>query len=296
MATALTSSPAAQRLARQMDMEKRRLEAVGVRQTATIGVRARVAAIKAFKAGWSPAHAARHELMRAVPTVAQGMLAAHLQGQITAQQRANKVLGKRRLAFSTAFDHAVRLLKGKAEDMKIDIAGGLFADAADQAMSDLADAMSSKVADAIAEIARLNLHTRGGIDILRSAFDAAGVTVKNPYALETLYRKQIGAAYAAGRLAVNSQPHIAPLIWGYEYTAVMDDRTRPSHAALDGVRKRKDDPFWLKYMPPYDWGCRCSVIEILADDPQLATDSGPYEAPPADEGFAVNPVLELLNH
>lgn len=294
MATALTSSQAAQRAARQMDAEKRRLEAVGIRHTATIGVRARVAAIKAFKAGWSPAHAARHALMQAVPTVAQGMLAAHIQGQITAQRRADRALGRRRIAFSTAFDHAVAVLKAKADAMNIDVAGGLFADAADAAMSALADSLSSKVADALAEIGRLNLHARGGIDILRSAFDAAGVTVKNPYQLETLYRNQIGAAYAAGRLQVNSQPHIAPLIWGYEYSAVMDDRTRETHAALDGVRKPKGDPFWLKYTPPWDWGCRCSTIEILVDDPDLANDSGAFDRPPADEGFAVNPVMELL--
>jgi SPP1 gp7 family putative phage head morphogenesis protein len=56
------------------------------------------------------------------------------------------------------------------------------------------------------------------------------------------------------------------------YVAVMDERTRESHAKLNGTVRPIDDPFWDIYYPPNGWGCRCSVratdkkvTEILGD-------------------------------
>ncbi|MCP5688670.1 phage minor head protein, partial [Klebsiella pneumoniae] len=41
--------------------------------------------------------------------------------------------------------------------------------------------------------------------------------------------------------------------------AVMDLRTRPAHAALNGLTARYDDPIWQFAYPPDGWGCRCRV-------------------------------------
>lgn len=41
------------------------------------------------------------------------------------------------------------------------------------------------------------------------------------------------------------------------YVAVMDPTTRPSHAALNGLIWRKDDPVWKVICPPICLGCRC---------------------------------------
>jgi len=43
------------------------------------------------------------------------------------------------------------------------------------------------------------------------------------------------------------------------YIAVRDDRTRESHARLHGTIRPINDPFWDKYSPPLDWGCRCTL-------------------------------------
>lgn len=45
------------------------------------------------------------------------------------------------------------------------------------------------------------------------------------------------------------------------YQTVGDDRVRPEHQVLDGIRKRVDDPFWQSYYPPNGFRCRCIVIQ-----------------------------------
>ncbi len=91
----------------------------------------------------------------------------------------------------------------------------------------------------------------------------------------------------------------------WQYVATLDEATRPSHAALNGVIKRHDDPFWSKFYPPWDFGCRCQVVSISADDMdaegleitpdaqiaarygQLAPGAGAFPQP--REGFGFDP-------
>ena len=46
-----------------------------------------------------------------------------------------------------------------------------------------------------------------------------------------------------------------------EYVTISDDRTRPDHAALDGLRRPVKDPIWSKIHPQNGWRCRCTVIQ-----------------------------------
>lgn len=46
-------------------------------------------------------------------------------------------------------------------------------------------------------------------------------------------------------------------LYNLEFVAVMDDRTRDSHAKLHGIVRPVDDKFWDSYSTPLDWGCRC---------------------------------------
>ncbi|SUA58084.1 phage head morphogenesis protein, SPP1 gp7 family [Oligella urethralis] len=93
-------------------------------------------------------------------------------------------------------------------------------------------------------------------------FTGEAVTIQegNAWRLETIYRVNVQTAYMAGRYAeqienVDDRPY-------WEYVAVMDDRTRPSHRALDGIVLRHDDPFWSQYYPPNGWNCRCRVTAL----------------------------------
>lgn len=46
------------------------------------------------------------------------------------------------------------------------------------------------------------------------------------------------------------------------YSAVLDSRTRPSHAALHGIIRPIDDPFWSQAWPPCGFNCRCIVSQL----------------------------------
>jgi SPP1 gp7 family putative phage head morphogenesis protein len=84
------------------------------------------------------------------------------------------------------------------------------------------------------------------------------VTYGTPWRLETIYETNMQSAYMAGRQAQMLQAtRYAP--W-WEYSAVMDSRTRPTHAALNGRVFRYDDPFWDTWYPPNGFRCRCRVI------------------------------------
>src|SRR5699024_11073215 len=46
------------------------------------------------------------------------------------------------------------------------------------------------------------------------------------------------------------------------YVAVMDEATRPSHAAMNGRVFRLDDPVWDHITPPNGYGCRCRMVTL----------------------------------
>ena len=85
-----------------------------------------------------------------------------------------------------------------------------------------------------------------------------------PRRLETIYRTNMQAAYSAQRYVemrdnADNRPY-------WQYSAVNDDRTRPSHSAMHGLVYRYDDPFWATFYPPNGFNCRCSVIALAERD------------------------------
>lgn len=84
------------------------------------------------------------------------------------------------------------------------------------------------------------------------------VTYGTPWRLETIYETNMQSAFMAGRYAgMMAATDTAPY---WEYSAIMDSRTRPQHAALNGLVFRYDDPFWTAWYPPNGFRCRCRVI------------------------------------
>lgn len=107
-----------------------------------------------------------------------------------------------------------------------------------------------------------------------------------PYRLDTIFRTNIQSAYAAGRYQQQMRNVADRPYW--EYNAVMDNRTRPTHAALNGRVFRWDDPIWQTIYPPNGYNCRCWVralteaqmknhpLGVETSDDRLVTVQQPY--------------------
>ena len=156
-------------------------------------------------------------------------------------------------------------------------------------MRGAAKSVERRCQTAIRQITQEGMHVREGMAHLARGLENAGVGPQNPWLLETLVRTQVNLAYSAGQEIANSDPAIDEILWGYEYSATGDDRTRPNHAALDGTRLPKDDPRWMEIAPPNGFSCRCKRIEIFKDDAKRATEREPAKGGEPDKGWAFNP-------
>ncbi|PWD89589.1 hypothetical protein DC081_09065 [Ignatzschineria cameli] len=100
------------------------------------------------------------------------------------------------------------------------------------------------------------------------------------YRLKQMMRGSMQTAFNAGRYQaqkanINNQP------WWIRIE-VIDERTRPSHVAVNKIAARADDPWWDNNYPPYldgkfEYGCRGRVRavsdrrfqEMLKNDPTI---------------------------
>lgn len=57
-----------------------------------------------------------------------------------------------------------------------------------------------------------------------------------------------------------------PLSEYIRYVAILDNRTRHTHALLHGKIAHRKDKFWEKNYPPNGWNCRCAVEFISKDE------------------------------
>jgi SPP1 gp7 family putative phage head morphogenesis protein len=99
--------------------------------------------------------------------------------------------------------------------------------------------------------------------------------------LQTEYNQAHTSALQARRW--RDAEKTADLYPNLKYVAVMDERTRESHRALHGTIRPISDPFWDKYSPPIDWGCRCT-LRRTDEEPTPMPDAMPAVA----DGMDVN--------
>lgn len=81
--------------------------------------------------------------------------------------------------------------------------------------------------------------------------------------LETIFNTNMRVSYNVGRY---DQMKALPISVYWRYVAILDNRTRPSHQALHGMIRHRDDPFWQKNYPPNGWNCRCKVTAYSEKD------------------------------
>ncbi|NQT91949.1 MAG: minor capsid protein [Lentisphaerae bacterium] len=52
----------------------------------------------------------------------------------------------------------------------------------------------------------------------------------------------------------------------WQYITAGDGRVRDAHAVLNGTVLPADSPFWNDHFPPWDWSCRCDMIQRSPED------------------------------
>ena len=80
-----------------------------------------------------------------------------------------------------------------------------------------------------------------------------------PYQAENIFRTNIQTAYNVGHYKQMTEPGVKALRPYWQYDAVNDSKTRPSHLAMDGRVFMADDPIWDTWFPPNGFKCRCTV-------------------------------------
>jgi len=85
-----------------------------------------------------------------------------------------------------------------------------------------------------------------------------------PWHRETVFRTNVLSSYGAGHWE-QAQANRALRPYA-RYSAVMDGRTRPRHAALHGLIYSLDHEFWKMYWPPWDYNCRCAAFTLSQNE------------------------------
>jgi SPP1 gp7 family putative phage head morphogenesis protein len=92
---------------------------------------------------------------------------------------------------------------------------------------------------------------------LTHIWEENGWTGVRAWRVDNLFRTNIQTAYNVGRYKQMTAVVKARPYW--QYSAVNDSRTRPTHRALHGRVYRHDSPFWDTFYPPNGFRCRCKV-------------------------------------
>lgn len=203
-------------------------------------------------------------------------------------------------AVSSVYDTAVKFTQMRLDLSldEIEALQAMYGENATRLAKSLQNLTAGEIGDAINEAVREGLPPRTAVARLNKALVNTGLDPAKPWQLETAFRTQTGMAYEAGRWEALQTDVAQDLIWGFEYVTVGDDRVRPNHAAMDGIRLPKDDSFWTQNWPPNGFNCRCSTIELLFDDvdaKEVPPPSGPVEQggmvveAKADAGWDFNP-------
>lgn len=120
---------------------------------------------------------------------------------------------------------------------------------------------------------------------------ATGQTVRaqlgSAWRLETIFRTNMQTAYAVGQWdEIEAQADIAPFLM---YDAIDDLRTRAQHRAWDRTVLKVSDPWWKMHYPPNGFNCRCSVIQLSAEEARRLGLPLSREAPDVDRYTWTNP-------
>lgn len=105
---------------------------------------------------------------------------------------------------------------------------------------------------------------------INSIFENAGYTRLKNYHLENVIRTNLQTLYSRSREEIFGQ--LSPEEFPNKMViAVLDNRTRESHRALNKFTRSKNDPIWERLRTPFDYNCRCAIIALHKSIPAEIT-------------------------
>ena len=120
---------------------------------------------------------------------------------------------------------------------------------------------------------------------------AEGYEGLDPLQADLIFRTNIQTAYNVGHYEQMTDPGVMKLRPFWQYDAVNDTHTRPSHLAMDGKVFPADSPVWNTWFPPNGFRCRCTVRTLSKRQVEArgltVEDEFPAIAP--DPHFGTNP-------
>lgn len=133
-------------------------------------------------------------------------------------------------------------------------------------MRDLVDKVAERIDERILQALERGDSMKKFIDDLPQILDKVGLSAKNPYYWETVFRNNIQTAYQAGRREIMSRPEVEEAFGYYQYLTVGDSAVRPEHAALNERVWKANDPAVKSFWPPNGHGCRCDMVALDEQD------------------------------
>lgn len=116
------------------------------------------------------------------------------------------------------------------------------------------------------------------------------VQLGSAWRLEVIYRTNLQSAYMHGRYQEQVENTDIQPYW--QYVAVLDEKTRPSHSAMHEKIFAHDDPIWDMLYPPNGFNCRCRVSPLSErrfKKTGKTLSNGKEENFQPDKGFSFSP-------
>lgn len=290
------------RRSRNREIQRQLAELVKLeREAATLGrrmeVRLRNDASRWLTTG-EPADAAEVLVRELAAPLREASILAHLTGEYRARLRVSRLSGRKlvakpqddvELSILGSFRSAIARLR-KAMDLPLRRLEQLRDYYGDQVVSVLrgeGDEINRVLTDVTDRAITQGRTVSQARKDLSAQLRTIGIADEGTYRLETMFRTRGQMAYSAGRWEADHDPDVADLIWGYEYSAVGDNRTRPNHLAVNGVVLPKNDAWWKRWWAPAGWNCRCTQLELLDEEPLVEPPVGVEPDPGFDVNFGI---------
>ncbi|MFQ5701490.1 MAG: DUF935 family protein [Acidobacteriota bacterium] len=98
---------------------------------------------------------------------------------------------------------------------------------------------------------------------LNASWGRFGITEVSPHHLQTAFNNNVGDAYMKGRgKQLFEDPDIVDDFPFFQYHSALLPTSRPTHVAMHGVIRHRNDPVWQRWWPLNGHNCHCSVTAI----------------------------------